>query len=432
MGQYRGPGETRVSPTTVRFISLYLAHDVDSNGFEALPGESDIRRTSIVPHQNTVFSQVTKHLPWRLIDCLVAEHQADKGVRRLTTKNLLLALLFAQYSDARSLRDLEAILESQDARRYHARLPVVHRSTLADAIASRPLAVFTGVLSALIPSLTRRLRREVGDCVRLIDSTSVRLNRLSEAWSRFSADLCGVKAHVIYDPDADCPLYLAVTPARVNDITAAKAMPIDPGATYVFDLGYYDYGWWRSLDDRGCRIVTRLKANTPLQVTETLSLPANADNIVSDEIGFLPTRLFGYRANPMSDAVREIKVTTDTGKILRILTNDLDAPASEVAALYKRRWAIELFFRWIKQTLKLRHFFGTSDNAVSIQITVALIAFVLIKLAHSTQSAIESLTRFGRLIRANVLHRKSLHNLRPRHQPPEQGRTPDLAQGLLL
>jgi hypothetical protein len=269
---------------------VYQVHGIDSNGFEALAGESDIRRVNTVPHQNTVFSQVTKHLPWGLIDRLVAEHEADKGVRRLTTKDMLLALLFGQFSDARSLRDLEAILESQDARRYHARLPLVHRSTLADAAASRPVAVFTGVLSALIPCLTRKLRREVGDCVRLIDSTSVRLNRLSEAWSRFSTDLCGVKAHIIYDPDADCPLYLAVTPARVNDITPAKAMPIDPGATYVFDLGYYDYGWWRSLDDRGCRIVTRLKANTPLRVIETLALPVDTDGIVSDQIGFLPTR----------------------------------------------------------------------------------------------------------------------------------------------
>jgi len=421
-----------VEPTAVRLIFLYVVHDVDSNGFEALPGESDIRRTSIVPHHNTIFGQVTKHLPWGLIDRLVAEHGADKGVRRLTTKNMLLALLFAQFSDARSLRDLEAILESQDARRYHARLPLAHRSTLADAAASRPPAVFTGVLSALIPCLTRKLRREVGDCVRLIDSTSMRLNRLSAAWSRFSADLCGIKAHIIYDPDADCPLYLAVTPARVNDITPAKAMPIEPGATYVFDLGYYDYGWWRSLDDRGCRIVTRLKANTPLRVIETLALPAGTDGILSDQIGFLPARQFAYRANPMSDAVREIKVRTETGKVLRVLTNDLDAPAAEIAALYKRRWAIELFFRWIKQTLKLRHFFGTSDNAVSIQITVALIAFVLIKLAHGTQSAIESLTRFGRLIRANVLHRKSISQLRPRHQPPDPLALTCRAQGSLL
>jgi hypothetical protein len=422
----------RVKPTAVRFIFLYVVHGVDSNGFEALPGESDIRRVSTVPHQNTVFSQVTKHLPWGLIDRLVAQHGADKGVRRLTTKGMLLTLLFAQFSDATSLRDVEAILESQDARRYHARLPVVHRSTLADAAAGRPIAVFTGVLSALIPLATRKLRRDVGQCVRLIDSTSVRLSSLSAGWSRFSANVCGAKAHIIYDPDADCPLYLNVTPARVNDITPAKAMPIDPGATYVFDLGYYDFGWWRMLDDSGCRIVTRLKTNTPLRLIENLVVPAHAAGIVSDRIGFLPERLSNNRVNPMGDAVREIKIMTDGGKTLRVVTNDLDGPASDIAALYKRRWAIELFFRWVKQTLKLRHFFGTTNNAVGIQIVVALIAFVLTKLAHSTQTAIESMTRFARLIRANVLHRKKLTQMRPRHQTHRQEPILDLAQGCLL
>ena len=137
----------------------------------------------------------------------------------------------------------------------------------------------------------------------------------------------------MYDPDADCPLYLGFTPARVNDITAAKEMPIEAGATYVFDLGYYDFGWWTKLDDAACRIVTRLKSNTPLQVIETLPVPAEAETIVSDQIGFLPARLAYSRRNPMDNAVREIKVTTETGAVLRILTNDLDAPAGEIAAL---------------------------------------------------------------------------------------------------
>jgi hypothetical protein len=370
-----------------------------------------MNRTAAMPHQNTVFRQLTKRLPWGALDRLIGEHKADKGVRKLTTRDMLLTFMFAQLSEARSLRDIEALLVSHDARRYHSRLPAVHRSTLADATALRPAAVFTGVLSILIPQVTGKLRQSVGECVRLIDSTTVCLSNLSGKWSRFSAKLCGAKAHIIYDPDADCPLYLNVTPARINDITAAKEMPIDAGATYVFDLGFYDFGWWAKLDAADCRIVTRLKVNTPLRVCETLAVPADAQNIVSDQIGFLSERMTKSRRNPMSMAVREIKVTTDTGKVLRIFTNDLDAPASEIAALYKRRWAIELFFRWIKQTLKLRHFYGTSENAVRIQIAVALIVFVLIKLAHGAQSGIDSLTRFGRLIRATVLHRKPLEQL---------------------
>lgn len=383
-----------------------------------------------MPHQNTVFRQLTKHLPEAPLDRLIAEHKADKGVRKLTTKGLLMTLLFAQLSEAKGLRDIEDILASQDARRYHSGLPIVHRSTLADAAAKRPVAVFTGLLSEVIGRLTAQLPRGIGACVRLIDSTTLPLSSLSAKWARFSAKLCGAKAHVVYDPDANCPLYFGFTPARVNDITAAKEMPVEAGTTYVFDLGYYDYAWWAKLDDAACRIVTRLKSNTPLEVVQTLPPPKEPGNILADQIGFLPKRLAASRSNPMGNAVRDIKVRIDTGKVLRILTNDLDAPAHEIAALYKRRWAIELFFRWIKQTLKVRHFHGLSENAVRIQIAVALIAFVLLRLAHQSNQGTETLTRFGRMIRASVLHQHPIEYLaNPRS--PRPGPVQNKAQGIL-
>ena len=112
----------------------------------------------------------------------------------------------------------------------------------------------------------------------MIDSTGVKLSRLSGHWATFSAGVCGAKAHIIYDPDADQPLYLMVTPANVNDITAAKQMPIEVGATYVFDLGYYDYAWWAALDQAGCRIVTRLKTNTPFEAVEYRVVPSGSSN----------------------------------------------------------------------------------------------------------------------------------------------------------
>jgi IS4 transposase len=166
-------------------------------------------------------------------------------------------------------------------------------------------------------------------------------------------------------------------------------MPIDPAATYVFDLGYYDFGWWARLDAAGCRIVTRFKANTKLSNVVENDV-VEGSNILSDRIGLLPRRLAASRKNPFADPVREVTVRIETGKILRILSNDLDAPAQEIAALYKRRWQIELFFRWIKQTLKIKHFYGRGENAVRIQIAVALIAFILLRLAQRTQAAVNS------------------------------------------
>jgi IS4 transposase len=378
-----------------------------------------------VPHQNTVFRQIVSHIPFGELDELIATYQADKGVRRLDTRTLVLVLLFAQLSGARSLRDIESLLQSQSARRYHSGLCEVHRSTLADAAASRPVAVFTALLGSLIAQFDRKLRQEMRDCVRLIDATSMSLNSLSE-WSHFSAGVYGVKAHIVYDPKADRPVYLAITPSRVNDITAAHDMPIEAGATYVFDLGYYDYAWWAALDEACCRIVTRLKANTPLTLLEERALPLEAPHILSDRIGFLPARQAKSRCNPMQVPVREVLVQRETGKPLRIVTNDLDAPAVEIAALYKQRWAIELFFRWVKQTLKIKHFYGTSENAVRLQIAVALIAFLLLRLAHHRRHATTPMTQFARLVQANTLQRMPLERLldltaRPK-APPVQCR----------
>ncbi|PDS93054.1 IS4 family transposase, partial [Rhizobium sp. S9] len=205
---------------------------------------------------------------------------------------------------------------------------------------------------------------------------------------------------------------------NVNDITAAKVMPIEAGATYVFDLGYYDFGWWAKLNAAGCRIVTRLKSHTRLAVTEEKAVSPDG-TILSDRVGLLPQRMAKSRRNPMSGPVREICVQIETGKILRILSNDLDAPAEEIAALYKRRWAIELFFRWVKQTLKIRHFLGNSENAVRIQIAVALIAYLLLQMAKADQTTVTSPLAFARLVRANLMHRRRIDRLlQPTATPP--------------
>ena len=368
-------------------------------------------------HQNSVFHSTLKHVPWTEFDRLVEAHGADARVRRLKTKSQFVALLYGQLSGAASLREIVTGLESHAARLYHLGADGVRRSTLSDANALRPVAVFAELLGTMMKQAHRGLRRKLAETTYLIDATGVRLNEFSAGWARFSAGVCGAKVHVVYDADADRPIYAAVSAANVNDITVARQMPIEPGATYVFDLGYYDYAWWAKLDAAQCRIVTRFKSNTPLELIETLPVPEGG-TILSDRIGFLPARQAKSRRNPMQDAVREVQVVTETGKVLRILSNDLDASAQEIADLYKRRWAIELFFRWVKQTLKITRFLGTSENAVRIQIAVALIAFLLLRLAQVAHKIIESPLAFARLVRANLMHRRRIDRLL--HSEPDQ------------
>lgn len=380
----------------------------------------DTEKDQAMRHENSVFHGLLKQVPWHRFERLVEEHGADARVRRLSTKSQLVALLYGQFSGAASLREIVTGLSSHAVQLYHVGAGPVRRSTFSDANAQRPVAVFTDLLAIMMKQAHRGLRRKLAETTYLIDATSARLNQRSAGWAQFSAGVCGAKVHVIYDANADRPIYAAVTAAKVNDITVAKQMPIEPGATYVFDLGYYDYAWWAALDAVGCRIVTRFKSNTPLDLIKELSI-ATGSNILSDRIGFLPVRQAKHRCNPMRDAVREVRIATETGTVLRILSNDLDASAGEIADLYRQRWAIELFFRWVKQTLKITRFVGTSENAVRIQIAVALIAFLLLRMAQALQKAIPSPIVFSRLVRANLMHRRSIdHLLKPPPIPEDQ------------
>jgi hypothetical protein len=379
-------------------------------GFEHSPMFETRKKEHAMRHHNTVFHAVLKLVPWGVLDRLVDQFGTNRKVRRLTTQNQFIAMLYAQLAGSESLRAIEAGFESHATRLYHLGACEVSRSTLSDANAKRSCAVFTGLLAELMGRCERSLGRKVADAVHLIDSTGFRLNALSADWARFCNGVYGAKLHVVYNPDSERPNFADVTPANVNDITVAKTMPIRAGATYVFDLGYYDYGWWADLNEAGCRIVTRLKVNTPLAVVHDNGVPEGSA-ILSDRIGHLPARQGRSRNNPFQDPVRELRVRAATGSILRIVTNDLDAPADEIAELYKRRWQIELFFRWVKHTLKIRHFLGTSENAVRIQLAVALIAFLLLRTAHALQNSVTSLLAFTRLVTQNLMHRRPIDRL---------------------
>lgn len=367
-------------------------------------------------HQNSVFHGLTKHVPWNRFDRIVEEYGADKLTRKLNTRRHFMALLYGQLSGATSLREIVTGMESHETRLYHLGAAPVKRSTVSDANAKRPWQVFGELFTAMLKQAHPGLRRASKDVVRLIDSTSIGLSSLSEDWATFSTNVFGAKAHIVFDPNADRPVYFAITPANVNDITAAKAMPIEPGATYVYDLGYYDFAWWSAIDDTGGRFVTRLKKNTPLTVMHESRVPDNG-NILSDRIGHLPERLSNSRKNPLQVPVREIRVMIESGAVLRIVTNDLDASAEEIADLYKQRWQIELFFRWIKQILRIKHFIGVSENAIRIQIAIALIAYLILRLAQATQKTIQSPLEFARLVRTNLMHRRPIDRMLEPLQP---------------
>ena len=367
-------------------------------------------------YQDTVFGGLMKAFPrWRF-EALVKRHGADRRVRRLPSWSQFLAMLYAQLSGARSLREVIAALDRFPGSHAHLGLKPVRRSTLADANRLRPAALFEDVLAALVGQLSRSSGRQGREMLRLIDATRVVVGKRITHWQVDGS----VKLHVVYDPGVETPVCFAVTSARVNDITPAKRFPIEPGATYVFDKGYYDFGFWAALDAADCRFVTRLKKNSPLAVFETREVTPDGA-VLADRVGHLSQRLAGSRRNPFDKPVRAVTVRIDSGKEITLLTNDLDASAEEIAALYKQRWQIELFFKWIKQNLKIKHFLGASENAVRIQILTALIAYLLLRLAqHATGTAL-TLQAIARLVAKTTFQRRPLAQLfdPPPDTPPD-------------
>jgi IS4 transposase len=364
-------------------------------------------------HHNTLLHQVAKAMPrWRF-EQLAQRSAADRRVRTLPCWSQFVALVFAQLAGISSLRELVAALASHANHAYHLGLGPIRRSTLAEANAKRPLALYQAVFVALLDRLQPRLAHSARDALRLVDATTIRLSALS-AWARVGIHHHAVKLHVAYDPHAGVPTFFEITPARVNDIAVAKTMPIEAGATYVFDKGYYDFAFWAALDARGCRFVTRRKINTPLARLE--DRPAKGPAILADQLGTLPRRLARSRQNPYAKPIRLVTVARPEGPPLELLTNDLEAEAAVIAALYQARWKVELFFRWVKQNLKIKRFLGTSEHAIKLQILTALIAYLLLRLAQQALPKPASLHHLARLVKVNLLHRKTLADLV--HPPP--------------
>ena len=358
---------------------------------------------------------VTRHLPWGEFDRLIEELGTGADERGFDSKSHLMAMLFAQFSKAGALRDVEAGMASHADRLYHLGITPAVRSTLADANRNRDSRLFSGLFARMIGRLDRGQRRSLAETTYLLDATAIPLPAHAARWARFSATTCGVKLHVIYDAGAERPIYAAVTASNVNDITAAHEMPIEAGATYVFDLGYYDYAWWARLDEAQCRIVTRFKKNTPLQVVEELELPAGS-TLLSDRIGFLPTR-----QSVVADRTRWRMRCARSGYARRRgsccasspttwMHRRRRSPSSTSAAGRSSCSSAGSSRCWISDTSS-----GAPRMRCGFRL-VALIVFLLLRFAQATQRIVISPLEFARLIRRTLMDRRTITDLR---RPPE-------------
>ncbi|TFZ03878.1 IS4 family transposase [Ramlibacter humi] len=321
--------------------------------------------------------QVLQAIPRGAFDRIVQQHGADRYGKGFGSWQHLVAMVYAQVSGASSLRQLEASFNALPGQHYHLHAKAVRRSTLADANARREPQVFAQLLELLMAQAGRSVRSQREELRYLLDATNVPLAYRGE---RVNARIQpGLKLHVVLDAASAGLAHARLTGSRVDDKTEARKLPVQAGATYVFDRGYCDYNWWASLHDRQARFVTRLRRNAA--VTTLQELVPTGPAIVGDSIvAFALRKPRGGHCNSYSTPLRRIRVSRPDAAELVLITNDLSSPAQQIAELYKQRWQIELLFKWIKQHLQIRRFLGRGDNAARIQVLTALIAYMLVLL----------------------------------------------------
>ena len=352
--------------------------------------------------------QVLQLLPWGAFDKAVQTHRGDRHCKGFDSRDHLVAMTYAQLSDVGSLRELEASFNQHVRHHYHLGTGPVKRSTLADANRKKNPQILADTCTALMQCVGRSMRKERKFMVYLLDSTSIALRGRGFEWTSGTATRTpGLKLHLLYAPDGGAPVHQSITAANVNDLTEGRKLTIEPGAAYVFDKAYCDYSWWSQFTAVGARVVTRAKANAALRLVQELPVAqADAGVILSDRIErFAHRSNRGGHRNRHTEHVRRIEVARAGKDPLMLVTNDLRSPACEIAHLYKERWQIELFFKWIKQHLSVKRFLGRSRNAVHIQLLVALIVYLLVHLYKAKFDLKGSLWQVLAQLRGGLMHR---------------------------
>jgi len=370
-------------------------------------------------YSDSILGNLLKPISRRWFDALVDRHAGNAYDKRFGSWAHLVALVYAQLGGIGSLRALEAAWNANAHHHYHLGVGPLARSTLADANARRPLAIFAETFAKLSGLADRLVRREGEEMLRLIDATPIPLGKVVE-WAKRNGRIRGLKMHVVYDPVADNPTFVDITDANVNDIEVGRTVPIEAGCTYVFDKGYCRYDWWADIDAAGASFVTRLKSRTRFRAQRWRTVEQTRGDgftILDDAEVKLVSKGDSKLAIPM----RRIRLRRDDGTKLTLLTNDLERSAVEIGSLYKRRWQIELLFRWIKQHLKIRTFLGRSANAIRVQLLAAMIAYLLLRSAARHCSLKMPAIRFAELVGARLFTRTAIAHIdKPNRSNPSR------------
>ena len=364
-------------------------------------------------YSNTIFNQLLNFLPKDNFSQFVGQHHGDKYVKRVTTWNQLILLLYAQSTGKDSLREIETGFKAHDGSWYHLGVNSVAKSSLADANRRRSYQIFEKLFYSLLKQCQEVLpEREFNfkNPLYSFDSTTIKLCLSIFDWAKYSKTKGALKLHTLFNNRTTVPELLILSDGKTGDITAAKEkkLPLGKGSIIVFDRAYIDYEWWAKLNNDGIFFVSRVKSNQNIFVVGQHKTKLEK-NILADE-----AVIFGdYKAMDVyPEKLRRVKYfDEENGKVYVYLTNNFELTAGQIARIYKERWQIELFFKWIKQNLKIKTFLGTSKNAVMTQIWVAMVYYLLLAYIKFQTKFKKSLLEFTRMIRETLMIRRSLVDL---------------------
>jgi hypothetical protein len=361
----------------------------------------------------TLFAQLMDFLPWSTFTRIVGRYGGDRAVRTLACAEQFRVMAFAQLTYRESLRDIEACLSAQAAKLYHMgfREPV-RRSTLADANEARDWRIYAEFAHRLIAQARRlyageSLSVDLTNTVYALDSTTIDLCLSVFPWAHFRSTEAAVKMHTLLDLRGNIPSFIHISDGKLHDIHALDMLLPEPGAIYVMDRGYIDFARLHVLHQAGAFFVTRAKSN--LDAHRIYSAPTDrTTSVICDQTIALDGYLAGrdYLAH-----LRRIRFKdADTGKSLVFLTNEVTLPALTICALYKSRWQVELFFKWIKQHLRIKQFYGTSENAVKTQIWIAVSVYVLVAIVKKRLKLEASLYTLLQVFSVTLFEKKPMRS----------------------
>jgi len=369
-----------------------------------------------------VFAQIMSYLPLTTFRRCVAAHRGDFKVKDFSCLDQFLAMAFAQMTFRESLRDIEINLRAQSARLYHMgfRCKTISRNTLANANATRPWQMYADFARHLV-GIARPLYEQEPLAVDLdatvyaFDATTIDLCLAVYPWAPHQRSKAAVKLHTQLDLRGAIPTFIHISDGRTSELKAFDAMPIEPGAFYLLDRGYLDFERLYRLHTQQAFFVTRAKQNTRFKRRYSQPIDRHETPVICDQTVVLaiPVTYAGFPA-----PLRRVVIKDESGKRIVFVTNNFALKPETIAALYKQRWQVELFFKWIKQHLRIKAFYGTSENAVKTQIWIAIATYLLIAIAKKRLQLPQSLYEILQILSLTLFETSPINQLLTR--PPSE------------